>query len=135
MLHSAPMVAITLNMKGADITAFIGTVAKQTGKNFIVDPRVKGKVTLVSHKPLDKKALYQVFLSVLEVHGFTAVPGGGNTVKIVPVANAKHSGIPMVGPGGNRRGDEPITRVIEVKHVPASQLVPMALLAVRRWLN
>jgi len=125
-LVSAPIpAAITLNMKGADITAFIGTVAKQTNKNFIVDPRVKGKVTLISHRPLNKKALYQVFLSVLEVHGFTAVPGGGDTVKIVPIASAKHSGIPTVRPNEHHEGDEPVTQVLEIKHVPAAQLVPI----------
>lgn len=132
MLLSIPVVSIaaplpasiTLNMKGADITAFVGTVAKQTGKNFIIDPRVKGKVTLISHKPLSKRALYQVFLSVLEVHGFTAVPGGAGTVKIVPVAEAKHSGIPAVD-GTQKLGDEAVTQVIEVRHVPAAQLVPI----------
>jgi len=65
-----------LNMKGADINAFIGTVAEITGKNFIVDPRVKGKITVISStKKLTKAQVYQVFLAVLEVHGFAAVPG------------------------------------------------------------
>lgn len=117
--------AISLNMKGAEITAFIGTVAKQTGKNFIVDPRVKGKVNIISHQPLDERALYQVFLTVLEVHGFTAVPAGGNTFKIVPIADAKHSGAPAVSPEEKRQGAEQITRVIEIKHVSATQLVPI----------
>jgi len=74
---------MTLNMKDADITAFIGTVSQLTGKNFIVDPRVKGKITVISSHNMDEKQIYQVFLSVLEVHGFAAVPAG--SVRPMPV--------------------------------------------------
>ncbi len=115
---------VTLNLTDADIQAVITTVSEITGRNFIVDPRVKGKVTIVSSRPLDKTGVYQVFLSVLEVHGFAAVPAG-DVVKIVPDANAKQSAIPTTSdsrPGG---GDETVTRVIDVKHVQAAQLVPI----------
>ncbi len=91
---------ITLNMKGADINAVIGTVAEATGKNFIIDPRVKGKVTIISSKPLDSKQLYQVFLAILDVHGFTAVEAG-EVIKILPDADAKHAGVAM-SRGANR---------------------------------
>ncbi len=111
--------SITLNMKGADINAVITTVSEVTGKNFIVDPRVKGKVTIISAKPLDQKAVYQVFLAVLDVHGFTAVPTG-DVIKIMPDADAKHSGTPSEG-----IGQEVVTQVIEAKHVAAAQLVPI----------
>ena len=53
--------SVTLNLKGADINAVIGTVAEITGKNFIIDPRVKGKVTVISSRPMDEKEVYQVF--------------------------------------------------------------------------
>ena len=56
---------VTLNFKDAEIESVIGWMAEQTGKNFIVDPRVKSKVTIISGKPLNKDELYQVFLSVL----------------------------------------------------------------------
>lgn len=110
---------ITLNMKNADLSAVVSTVAEITGKNFIVDPRVKGKVTIISSKPLDKDALYQVFLTVLDVHGFSAVDSG-EVIKIIPDADAKHNPTPMVGDGG-----EIITQAISIKHVSAAQLVPI----------
>ena len=65
---------ITLNLQNADIGALIASVAELTGKNFIVDPRVKGKVTVISSAATSKDALYDVFLSILKVHGFMAIP-------------------------------------------------------------
>ena len=84
---------VTLNLKDADINALISTVAEVTDRNFIVDPRVKGKVTVISSRPMDSEEVYQVFLSILKVHGFAAVPSG-EVIKIVPDVNAKQDGIP-----------------------------------------
>ncbi len=114
----------TLNFKGADIRAVISSIAEVTGKNFIVDPRVKGKVTLISNRAMGKGEVYKVFLSILEVHGYTAVPSG-NAIKIVPDADAKHSAMPFAPPGRPGKGDEAVTRVIEIEHVTAAQLVPI----------
>lgn len=75
---------ITLNFQNADLRALIGTVSKITGRNFIVDPRVKGKVTLVSGTQLDAEDLYDIFLSVLQVHNFAAVPGPGGSSRSYP---------------------------------------------------
>jgi general secretion pathway protein D len=123
---AAPLFAqtITLNLKDADINALIGTVAEVTGKNFIVDPRVKGKVTVVSSRPMDAEEVYQVFLSILTVHGFAAVPSG-SVVKIVPDVSAKQGGIPNASSKEPGVGDEMVTRVIQVDHVAAAQLVPI----------
>jgi len=110
---------VTLNMKGADIAAVISTVSEITGKNFIVDPRVKGKITLISSKPLDESALYQVFLTVLEVHGYAAVQVG-QVVKIIPDADAKHQSLAVDG-----IGEDIVTQVLDIKHVSAAQLVPI----------
>ncbi|RJQ49575.1 MAG: type II secretion system protein GspD [Gammaproteobacteria bacterium] len=115
---------VTLNFRDADIHAVISTVSEITGKNFIVDPRVSGKITIVSTRPMEKDEVYQVFLSVLEVHGFATVPGG-KVIKIVPDANAKFGDIPTATDEEPGAGDEIITRVIEVKHVQAAQLVPI----------
>ena len=115
---------VRLNFKGADIQAVITSVADITGKNFIVDPRVKGKVTVISSHAMSDKEIYQVFLSVLDVHGYTAVPAG-KTIKILPDADAKHSGIPAAEGDKTGVGDESITRVIQVEHVAAAQLVPI----------
>ncbi len=114
---------ITLNLKQADIRALISTVSKFTGKNFVVDPRVKAKVTVVSSQPMLENEVYEVFLSVLQVHGYAAVPVG-TIIKIVPEVNAKQGPLPVVK-GSANTGDELITKVITLDHVPAAQLVPI----------
>ena len=73
----------TLNLKDADIRVLIDTVSEVTGKNFVIDPRVKAKVTVVSSQPMNQDELYDVFLSILQVHGFAAIPTG-DIIKIVP---------------------------------------------------
>lgn len=115
---------VTLNLKNADINALITTVAEVSGKNFIVDPRVKGKVTVISSKAMDSDEVYQVFLSILRVHGFSAVPSG-QVIKIVPDVNAKQDSIPTMTDGGGGQGDEMVTRIIQVDNVAAAQLVPI----------
>jgi len=115
---------ITLNLKDADISAVISTVSEATGKNFIVDPRVKGKVTIVSSHPMESEELYSVFLSILEVHGFSAVPSG-NVIKILPDASAKQKAMPLADDESPGSGDEIVTRVIALQNVSSSQLVPI----------
>jgi general secretion pathway protein D len=115
---------VTLNLKDADISALISTVAEVSSKNFIVDPRVKGKVTVVSSQPMNSDEVYQVFLSILKVHGYAAVPSG-EVIKIVPDVNAKQDGIPTTTDNSPGRGDEMVTRVVQVDNVGAAQLVPI----------
>jgi general secretion pathway protein D len=116
--------AVTLNLKNADISTLIETVAEVADKNFIVDPRVKGKVTVISSRPMSGEEVYQVFLSILKVHGFAAVPSG-EVIKIVPDVNAKQDGIPTASDSNPGRGDEMVTRVVQVDNVAAAQLVPI----------
>jgi general secretion pathway protein D len=85
---------------------------------------VKGKVTVISSRPMDSDEVYQVFLSILKVHGFAAVPSG-EVIKIVPDVNAKQDGIPTANDGSPGRGDEMVTRVVQVDNVAAAQLVPI----------
>jgi len=126
LVHIPPLAAetVTLNLKDADIGALISTVAEVTHRNFVVDPRVKGKVTVISSRPMDSDEVYQVFLSILKVHGFAAIPSGAIT-KIVPDVNAKQEDIPTATDRDTGRGDEMVTRVVEVKNVAAAQLVPI----------
>ena len=126
LLWVGPLFAqtVTLNLKDADINALIGTVAEVTGKNFIVDPRVKGKVTVISSRAMNADEVYQVFLSILKVHGFAVVPSG-EVMKIVPDVSAKQDSIPNVSDETPGRGDEMVTRVIQVDNVAAAQLVPI----------
>ena len=115
---------VTLNLKDADITSVIATVSQMTGKNFIIDPRVKGKVTIISAHPLQAKDLYQVLLAVLSVHGYAAVPDKG-LIKIVPAMIAKQSAIPNATHRHPGSGDEYVTRVVTVNNIAAVQLVPV----------
>ncbi|CAG0908490.1 unnamed protein product, partial [Cyprideis torosa] len=114
----------TLNLKDADIRVLIDTVSEITGKNFIIDPRVKAKVTVVSAKPMDANEIYEIFLSILQVHGFAAVPTG-DVIKIVPDVSAKQGPVPTVTQRNPGYGDQIVTRVIAIENVPAAQLVPI----------
>jgi len=127
MLFSMPLRAqedtFTLNLKNADIHSLIQTVSRQSGKNFVVDPRVKARVTVISAQPLSADELYETFLSVLQVHGYSAVPGK-DLIKIVPDVNAKQGPVPSYN-DDTGASDQLVTQVIKVENVPAAQLVPI----------
>ena len=112
-----------LNLKNSDIHTLIQTVSRQSGKNFVVDPRVKARVTVISAQPLSADELYETFLSVLQVHGYSAVPGR-DLIKIVPDVNAKQGPVPEYD-SDNGASDQLVTQVIKVENVPAAQLVPI----------
>lgn len=121
--HAKDEENFTLNLKNTDIQSLIATVSKQTGKNFVIDPRVKAKVTVVSAEPMDSDQLYQVFLSVLQVHGYSAVPTG-DLIKIVPDVTAKQGPVPILGDSKDV-SDQLVTQVVSIVNVPAAQLVPI----------
>ncbi len=112
-----------LNLKDADIRAFVTQVADITGYSFVVDPRVKGKVTVLSSAPMNKEEIYDLFLAVLNVHGFTAIPGE-EVIKVVQQVDAKQSAESM-----SRFEEIPseqlITRVIQIDNANALELVPI----------
>lgn len=112
-----------LNLKDADIRAFVTQVADITGYSFVVDPRVKGKVTVLSSAPMNRDEIYDLFLAVLNVHGFTAIPGE-EVIKVVQQVDAKQSAESM-----SRFEEIPseqlITRVIQIDNANALELVPI----------
>ncbi|MCY1288085.1 Type II secretion system protein D [compost metagenome] len=109
----------TINLKDADIREFIDQIADITGETFIVDPRVKGQVSVVSKAPLGLNEVYQLFLSVMATHGFTVVTQG-DQARIIPNAEAKAEA------GSSRSGAERLeTRVIQVQHTPVTELIPL----------
>ncbi|MGK0272839.1 MAG: general secretion pathway protein D [Cocleimonas sp.] len=123
-----------IELNDVEIPALIDTVSRITGKNFIVDPRVKGRITVITGGEVDPDELYELFLSILQVHGFSAVPVGigSNLIKVVPSNQAKQQPVPVIGEKeekstkkSTRKSDELITRVIRVEHVPAAMLVPI----------
>lgn len=113
----------TVNLKDADIRALVDQVSDITGYSFVVDPRVKGKVTVVSETPMNQSEVYDLFLSVLHVHGFTAIPGD-DAIKVIQQSDAKQTAEDVT-----RFKDVPseqlMTRVIRVENVSAMQLVPI----------
>src|SRR5512145_1310578 len=115
---------ITPNYKDADLSQIIEAVSAVTGKNFIVDPRVKAQVTMLSSTPMSPNAFYEAFLSILQVHGFVAVPSG-DVIKIIPDANARQVPANDLPSSVSSTSDEIVTQVIAVKNVSAAQLVPI----------
>jgi general secretion pathway protein D len=113
------------NFKGTEIAEFINIVGKNLKKTMIVDPNVRGKVTLRTQDELTEEQYYQVFLNVLEVYGFAAVEMDNNVVKIIRNKDAKTSSIPVVGNENPGMGDEMVTRVVEVKNVTVRELTPL----------
>jgi len=116
---------VTLNFQDADIRALINTISQLTGRNFIIDPRVKGKVTLVSGDKLDADQVYNVFLSVLDVHNFAAVDTEEGITKIVPISIVKQSPTPTSFSVPKPLGDSYITQVYHIKHGAVQDMVPI----------
>mgnify|MGYP006271418711 CR=1 FL=1 len=108
-----------LNFQDADIRSLITTVADITGRNIVVDPAVNGQITVISSEELSADSVYEVFLSILAVHGFSAVEDGAVT-RIVPDAAARFA----AGMEG-RGGQDQITRLIGLEHVRAVEVLPM----------
>ena len=120
---SSQQTTITPNYKEADIRQIIEAVGEVTQKNFIIDPRVSAKVTMLSSTPMSPEAFYEAFLSILQVHGYIAIPSG-DLIKIVPDATARQYAGP-IGTQGAAGADNIVTQVIQVQNVGAAQLVPI----------
>lgn len=120
----AQQATITPAFRDAELTEIIDAVATITGKTFIVDPRVRAQVTIRSSTPMTPDAFYQTFLSILQVHGFIAVPAGDN-IKILPDANARQVPGNDLPSSVNPNSDEVVTQVISVRNINAAQLVPV----------
>ncbi|MDC0663850.1 type II secretion system secretin GspD [Marinobacter sp. SS21] len=112
-----------LNLKDADIRAFVTQVADITGYSFVVDPRVKGKVTVLSSAPMNKDEIYDLFLAVLHVHGFTAIPGE-EVIKVVQQVDAKQLAENLDG-FDEVPSEQLVTQVIQVDNANALELVPI----------
>ena len=122
----ADLDAVTLNFVSADIEGVVKAVSEITGKNFVLDPRIKGTVNIVSSKPVSRALVYEIFLSALRVQGYAAIEDRG-IVRIVPETDAKLYPVPTRGPQDKSRatGDRIQTQVFTLKHESAAQLVPI----------
>jgi general secretion pathway protein D len=115
---------ITPNYKDADLSQIIQAVSEVTGKNFIIDPRVNAKVTMLSATPMSPAAFYEAFLAVLQVYGYVAVPAG-KVIKIIPNTDARQLPSIDLPNDVSSTSDEIVTQIITMKNVSAAQLVPL----------
>lgn len=115
---------VRINMNNAEIRTVIQWIAEKTNKNFIIDPRVKGRISVLSNQPMTMAQAYQVFLTALDVYGFAAVESGNN-VKIIPNAQARSAGLPIVETFNNPDADnsELVIHVIKVNNIAANEVV------------
>lgn len=120
------------NLRNADIRAVIAEVSRITKKNFVIDPRVTGKISIVSGSAISDQELYAVFLSMLQVSGYAAIPNG-DIIKIVPNMDARTSSSSPLNPHGPNSADDMLVEVIPVKYVPAEQLVPVLRPLMPQW--
>ena len=114
----------TVNLKDTEIQEFIQFVADVTGTTIVVDPSVKGKVKVISSKPVSRSELYNLFLSILDVHGYTAVRTN-NVIRIIQNKDARSSPVEVLGDGDVRANDEYVTQVIRLENVSAAKLIPV----------
>lgn len=112
---------VYLNVSDQDIKDVIKQISKATGKNFIIDDKVRGKVTILSERMMSKEEAYQAFLSALEVAGFTTVTGPGGMIKIVPLKLAISSPIPIYV-DSTPQTDSYVTRLITMQNISALEM-------------
>ncbi len=116
--RAAREATVALNFQDVDLPVLARFVSEVTGRNFILDDRVRGTVTIISPTRITPDEAYLVFQSVLQVKGFTTVPSGRFT-KIVPVRDGREEAVP---PGA---GDELVTRILPLRHADAAAAVPV----------
>lgn len=112
----------TVNFKDTDIQEVIKFVADATGKTIVVDPKVRGQVRVISQEPVNREELYQLFLSIIDVQGFTAVETG-QVVRVVPNRDARSLPVPT-GSDSQEADDTYVTQVIKLKNISASRVLP-----------
>jgi len=122
------------NLQDADILSIINEVSLETGKNFVVDPRVSGKISLISSKPINAKEVYDVFLSILELLGFSAIDNG-HVIKIVPNMESTEMATRVANTLQPGHGNEVVVRVIPLQNVSALQVLPVIRPMLPQWSN
>ncbi|HVP30563.1 MAG TPA: type II secretion system secretin GspD [Myxococcota bacterium] len=114
---------VQLDFNDVELAVVIDTISRLTGKNFIYDDRVRGRVTIVSPTRIPVEQAYAVFESVLQVKGFTTVPGPGGSIKIIPLRDAKESAIETrSGPRPTPYSDAFVTRLIPLRYIDADAI-------------
>jgi general secretion pathway protein D len=113
---------ITMDFQDVDLTVLVKFIGEITGKNFVMDERIQGKVTVVSPTKITPEEAYQVFQSVLQVKGFTTVPSGA-AVRIIPTKDAKETSLrTLTEAGGRLPNEEYVTRLVPLSQVDAADI-------------
>ena len=120
------------NLQNADIRAVIQMISELTGKNFIVDPSVRGKITVVSNRPMSIDEMYQVFLSMLQVLNYAAVPIG-SVIKIIPTSQMQGYGTNLATSAAPGQGDQVVVRLVTINNIAAPELVPVLRPLINAW--
>lgn len=116
---------VGLNFQNAEIDSVIQAIGRISGRNFLIDPRVKGKINLITNTPVAPELTYQILLSALRLQGYAAIEESGVT-KLVPEADAKLHGVPVVSnrrEATEARGDRMVTQVFALRHESAAHMV------------
>lgn len=121
-VNSYAQTRVTLTLGDADIMDLVNWAQDVTNKTIIVHPAVKGRVTVVAGDPMTKGEAYQVFLSVLEVNGFSVIESD-KSIKIIPTNLAKQSSAPVVDEQGDFLPEDIVVRIIKIQNVAATQLL------------
>ncbi len=121
MLPAQAIAQTTLNVRDADIRAFIADAARVTGRTFIIDSRVQGKVTVVTDRPLSRSEYFEAFLSTMRANGLVAVPTGNGAFRIQPIDNAA-SQPSRVGSAGASRNSF-VTEIVRLRAIDATQAI------------
>lgn len=120
-----PREAYSAGFNNTDIHEFINTVSKNLNKTVIIDPAVKGNISVRSYDTLDDAQYYQLFLSVLEVYGFSVVDMPNGVLKVLPAKGAKGAAIPLLEGEHPAAGDEVVMRLVPLHNVTAKELAPL----------
>jgi general secretion pathway protein D len=121
MLPVQAVAQTTLNVRDADIRAFIADAARVTGRTFIIDSRVQGKVTVVTDRPLSRSEYFEAFLSTMRANGLVAVPTGNGAFRIQPIDNAA-SQPSRIGSAGASRNSF-VTEIVRLRAIDATQAI------------
>jgi general secretion pathway protein D len=117
--------SVMLNFVNADIDAVVRAIGQYTNRTFVVDPRVKGTLSLVTERPVTREQAYEQLLTALRLQGFTIVQTG-NVARVLPEADAKLQGGSVVTPQGSApRGDQLVTQVFRLQYESATAMVPI----------
>jgi general secretion pathway protein D len=113
---------VTLDFDNVDVQVFIKFVSELTGRNFLLDERVKGKVTVISPRRIPVEEVYKVFESVLEIYGFTAVPAG-EVIKVIPSVEARGKNMELrLGRDAVTPEDKLVTQILSLEHANADEM-------------